>query len=1031
MDDGINLIGVYRGPEESAITVYGTSSAPANTRGHPHQKSPHPKRHSRVGEDATSGEDSPYVPSFRKPRAMQTLTRAETAWSNILFEKMGICREDMDDSDETEEEYTTLQQPKEKSAKMTIIDNTAAMQMVPINEVGDEQAVFLAELTAAKEEAAAVTALLSVSNRQKAMLEEKLRHSEEECQEIRKVLEEKAAALTTAASAQPSVPIKIELLERQVAQLQASGERAEAERGALAAQNDKLRDEVCRLESQLVVSKALAAAATQYSDADNNIKQLEKVQSEVLRLKKELVGSHSAAQNAIDAAKVAESRASDAVCREQAAQTELSTVQKAKEIAERGCNDAIHSREQLKVESTQLRTEMTDLQMEITRLHDDISRLQDASASASAAHGAEITGLEMKLETTESDLQSVRESYHQAEHAQTQLAEQISVLKTQITELSSSNAQIDLEKQTAQDRAMNAERREHDALEMVSAVQEAKQAAENAYQNALQTVDQLRNEATKLHDEMSDLKTEIIAAKEGIFELQGAAAETAAVHEGDVAKLKGLVRTAEAKLHATEHELHTARQNYQAAVQAQEQLLEEITCLKEQVTELATENTDIDADREAAEKRAGDAEHRECKALGSAFAAEQAQAAAEKAYAHALQTVDNLRMESAKLHTKVAKLQTNVTELDEEISDLHSAATETAVVHDAEVDTLRSSLSTVQNNLQSSESQLGLLRESYLPSQHVEAKLSEEIAALRGEVASTGAAHAASLAAKKAAESQLKAAEEHVAELKGQLCMYEQEIEALKTNVGSLTTQLMVAQDATSAKEVQLENEKAAAHSTIETLQKERYEEVETLKNQLQVAQKQLESKTSEHSFVQNKLTAQARIAADAALQHAAALLEAQKQIQEAEANCAAARQQAATVAAAIPLPPQTPRESTLLENPSLPQSTHVSMWSRLVERKRSVDQPSYALRDLEAGFEHGMDVDSHDHDGDERGPFAAFVLRLGAWESALRVAKAGDIAVAVVRRKAHQHQKAIVLLGVTYLVLLHIGLVTQRLWAI
>lgn len=1037
MDGEQSLIGAYRGPQESELSSYVSSPGPAITPGQ-HQttksnaRAP-PKRVARRGDDGTSEEDSPYVPSFRKPRAVHTLTREETAWSNVLFEKMGICGEDMDDDDDSEDSEEDKDEPS--ATKMSIIDNTAAMPMPSISEAVDEKAIVLleAELSAAKEETAAISALLEISSKQKALLEEKLRHAEEECQQIRQTLDDKALELTTAGTGtggHPDVAIKIELLNRQVSQLQASGERAEAARGVLAAQNAELKDQLCHLEAQLVVAKALAAAATQFTDTGGeNAQEIEELKNSILQLKKELVGMQTAVHAADKTAIAAEARAANAMVREQDAQKRLSDAQGERKVVEQAYTDAVHAAEQVELEAAQLRTEISELQGEVSGLQGEILRLQNAADSSAAAHGAEIAVLKARLNATEAELQIVRQSYHDAQSAQTHLTEEISVLKEQVDSLFVANADIIVHKEAAEARALSAERREQEALQAASAVHEAKEAAEHAYKEAVQIIDQLKYDSAQLVTEVSELQTQITGLQAEISLLQGSASETAAAHGGEIATLEGKLSTAEAKLNSADAELHSVRHSCQIAEQASAQFAEEISVLTTKLADVIAVNTELQAEREALDVRATNAEAGEQQALEAASAANSAKEAAERSYSDAMQTVEQMKEQSAELRTEVAVLYGQIEGLQDENLQLQSASAEIATAHEAEVGKLEGKLRITAAQLQHAETELQTLRQQFDLAKQAQVQLTEEIAVLKGDLSASTAANALTTAERDTAQSHLTAANAELETLTQQTAAYEQ---ALKSEVASLEDHLAIAQDTASAKEAELETEKAAGRAAVDALQKQRHEEVQALTLQLESVQEQLNYKDAEHAALNDKIQAVEAAAAQAASQHAALLLEAQKQRQEAEFNCAAARQQAAVAAAAIPLPPRSPPRTTFpMPVHALPQSTHASVWSRLVERKRSVD--SSQLRDLEAGFDD-FDADATDsasHDGDERGPLAALMMRLGAWQSAVRVAKVGDGVAAAVRARYYQQQRAIMLLAAVYLVVLHIVLVMGRLRSI
>ncbi|KAG7667549.1 hypothetical protein Ndes2526B_g07496 [Nannochloris sp. 'desiccata'] len=346
--------------------------------------------------DYSSEEDSPYAPAVRKARALElrrnVMAAEETAKSNSLFQKMGITGGGDSDDDDEEEEVVVV-------PEMLAIEEEAAFTL-QVNITREEFEAMAAtheqEMSTAKGETELLSKKLAAATNytetlttqiqaERAAMEDKLKKYGAQVAESRRLLEEKNVS-EQASAADEGLKIKVELLERQVATLQASGERAEAERSVLAAENAELNDRLSETLAQVVNTKEHQIAQ----------KREQALRKEVKGLQDELSVVQSALKASNEAAQAASRRATDALYREKQALLKASTTEEEKCSADRVADDAL-------VEAEYLRGEISRLENEVSIAQEQSARKFAAAEVLKAQQAAEMSILTSKLQLAESE----------------------------------------------------------------------------------------------------------------------------------------------------------------------------------------------------------------------------------------------------------------------------------------------------------------------------------------------------------------------------------------------------------------------------------------------------------------------------------------------------------------------------------------------------------------------------------------------------------------------------------------------------
>jgi hypothetical protein len=302
----------------------------------------------------SSEEESPYAPAIRKARALErrhnVMAAEETVKSNLLFQRMGISTARDGDSDDDDEE-------KEEQEKVFVVGKPV-MPTVIEQQIEED---LSRKLAAAKEENELLTKRLQAFQAEKAGIEDKLKRYQDQVTQLKRVLDEKTSAEQSSAAEVTTLRTKTELLERQVATLQASGERAEAERGLLAAENTELTDKLRETVSQLAKSKAdksTDSASAVSAAMELAQKREERLQSEMKNLQEELAVVQNALKASNEAAEAASRRANAALVLEAQAQERSSAFEQEKMNADRVADEAF-------VEAEYLRGEISKLEREV------------------------------------------------------------------------------------------------------------------------------------------------------------------------------------------------------------------------------------------------------------------------------------------------------------------------------------------------------------------------------------------------------------------------------------------------------------------------------------------------------------------------------------------------------------------------------------------------------------------------------------------------------------------------------------------
>ena len=369
--------------------------------------------------DYSSEEDSPYAPAMRKARALERrrngMASEEVAKSNLLFQKMGITRggDDSDDDDEEEDEVVA-------TATMQAVEEQAEQQLdVPqiapsVNEIEALKAFHQEELSAAKHEVAVLSKQLAaavvdtetistefqVFQAKQVEMEDMVRTYEDQIAHSKRLLEDKSSFEQTSVTEVTVLKTKTELLERQVATLQASGERAEAERSTLAAENAELNDKLKETLGVLANTKQSTQAANDSSNLA--AKQLAQQREEALRtelrnLQEELAIVQNALMASNEAVEAATQRATEALKREEEARQNAATAEEERHRADKVADEAL-------VEAEYLRGEVAKLENKVSiALTDKAAAVEAAAAVVKAQHATEFSRLVSKLQLVESE----------------------------------------------------------------------------------------------------------------------------------------------------------------------------------------------------------------------------------------------------------------------------------------------------------------------------------------------------------------------------------------------------------------------------------------------------------------------------------------------------------------------------------------------------------------------------------------------------------------------------------------------------
>ncbi len=331
----------------------------------------------------SSEEDSPYAPDIRKARALErrrnVMASEETAKSNLLFAKMGITTgggDSDDDDDEVEEAVEVPEMPlieEEKAQSIVVVADTHKIEEIiaahgeELSVAKEETELVSAKLAAAAQETEVLQTQIHVYHAEKAVMEDKLKKYEDQIAQNRRVVEDKLSFEQASAADVATLKTKSELLERQVATLQASGERAEAERSILAAENaelnDKLRETLAQLAStkeQKVDANNSAASSALSTAMELALKREETLRSELKSLHDELSVVENALKASNEAAQAASLRATEALTREEQALLKASTAEEEKRNADKVADEAL-------VEAEYLRGEISKLESEVFR----------------------------------------------------------------------------------------------------------------------------------------------------------------------------------------------------------------------------------------------------------------------------------------------------------------------------------------------------------------------------------------------------------------------------------------------------------------------------------------------------------------------------------------------------------------------------------------------------------------------------------------------------------------------------------------
>lgn len=360
--------------------------------------------------DYSSEEDSPYAPALRKERALQirrnVMASEDTAKSNLLFQKMGITSGGVSDDDDEEEvvgapEMLVIEQEAEFNVELDAtqeeIEALTGVHEEEMSAAKGEIELLSKNLAAATNYVETLTTQIQV---EKAAMQNKLKSYEDQIAQTRRLLEEKNSSEQASAAEETTLKIKAELLERQVATLQASGERAEAERSILAAENAELNDKLMETLAQLANAKEHQSAANEdnapSAEKENAQKRENALQNEVKSLQDELLVVQSALKESNEAAQAASCRASDALYWKEQALLKASTIEKEKCSADRVSDDALIEAEYLRGEISKLENEVSFAQKQ--------SALNFAAAEVlKGQQAAEMSILTSKLHLAEAE----------------------------------------------------------------------------------------------------------------------------------------------------------------------------------------------------------------------------------------------------------------------------------------------------------------------------------------------------------------------------------------------------------------------------------------------------------------------------------------------------------------------------------------------------------------------------------------------------------------------------------------------------
>jgi len=499
--------------------------------------------------DYSSEEDSPYVPVVQKARASQcrrNIVAAEETTKNNLLKKMGITTGgDSDDEEEVVVEPEML--VVEHESEFTLNADSK-------NEEVEVMAAVHEEMTTAEGESELLSYDAETPTQiqlEMVAMENKLKNYEKQIAQSRRLLEEKNRSEQVSAAEETTLKIKAELLERQVLTLQASGERAEAERSILAAENEELNDTLTETLAQLANAKKhqiAQSAANEDNAASAAIEIAQRrekaLRNEVKSLENELSVVQGALKASNEAAQAASCRAADALYREKQALLKASTIEEERGSADRVTDDAL-------IEAEYLRGEIAKLENEVSIAQEQSAINFAAAEVLKAQQAAEMSILTSNLQLAESEIARLVEDAKMHE-------EQAREIYAMVVEESRLSAVQDAEKVTSTEKlafvmggiaSLQAERGAYKQQANAACARTAliEKGSRNQMRSLTEQLEYAMQQIAVECEQSAALQKEIELLKKKLAKMESEASTTAATHSLVISEAKRRIEEAEVR----------------------------------------------------------------------------------------------------------------------------------------------------------------------------------------------------------------------------------------------------------------------------------------------------------------------------------------------------------------------------------------------------------------------------------------------------------------------------------------------------